>query len=639
MYLGIDMATEKGMSGLDITALTAELQEKLPLWIGKVFQYDSTTFGFRLNGEDKARYFFFAEIGRRAHLAPQLPPSPKNPSGYSMYLRKYLIGGKVLSITQKSIERVIIFEIGKSGGTFHLVLEFFDEGNIILANSGFLIQNALKKRRFRERDIVAGEVYDVMGLNRTALSIGAFEESLRSENRDLVRAAAVNLMFGGVLAEELCLRAGMEKEFPTRYLDDDQVQRLYAAYQGIIEDARSRSDPIIDQRGCWPFELIGSDPFSRYPTFSEALSSYYPLPSFDTKEEAKQQVLSREERIRRQQEGAIKKFQAKIQESERAAELIYERYTDVQQAIQVLDAASQKMSWQEIADLLKRSDHPAAAMIVSVNPADATVVLDLGMKVTIAIKKSVEENVAVYYEQKKKFRSKLEGAIRAMNRPAPEQKKKAVVKKRQKPKWYHRFRWFETSDGTLVIGGRDADQNEELVKKYMEGNDTFVHADVHGGSAVIVKGKTDRMDEVAQFAASYSNLWKAGYGSGDVYSARPDQVSKTPESGEYVAKGAFVIRGERTYYRNVTLGIAIGLATDPDLAVIGGPASAVEKRARYTVRLSPGTFEPNDIAKKVVRILRDRVSSADAKSAAGVLSTEAVAAFVPAGGSDLIDAK
>ncbi len=51
------------------------------------------------------------------------------------------------------------------------------------------------------------------------------------------------------MAEELCLRAGIEKEFPTRYLDDDQVQRLYAAYQGIIEDARSRSDPIIDQRG------------------------------------------------------------------------------------------------------------------------------------------------------------------------------------------------------------------------------------------------------------------------------------------------------------------------------------------------------------------------------------------------------
>ena len=35
--------------------------------------------------------------------------------------------------------------------------------------------------------------------------------------------------------------------------------------------------------------------------------------------------------------------------------------------------------------------------------------------------------------------------------------------------WYHRFRWFVTSDGVVVLGGRDASQNEELVKKYMGG--------------------------------------------------------------------------------------------------------------------------------------------------------------------------
>ncbi len=40
-----------------------------------------------------------------------------------------------------------------------------------------------------------------------------------------------------------------------------------------------------------------------------------------------------------------------------------------------------------------------------------------------------------------------------------------------------------------MLGGRDASQNEELVKKYMGGQDLFVHADVHGASVVIVKGK------------------------------------------------------------------------------------------------------------------------------------------------------
>jgi len=46
--------------------------------------------------------------------------------------------------------------------------------------------------------------------------------------------------------------------------------------------------------------------------------------------------------------------------------------------------------------------------------------------------------------------------------------------------WYDRFRWFHTSTGYLVIGGRNADQNEELVKKYMGKHDRFFHTQAHG---------------------------------------------------------------------------------------------------------------------------------------------------------------
>ena len=86
-----------------------------------------------------------------------------------------------------------------------------------------------------------------------------------------------------------------------------------------------------------------------------------------------------------------------------------------------------------------------------------------------------------------------------------------------------------------------------------------MHADIHGASVVIVKGRTEKMDEVAQFAASYSGAWRSGHFSADVYSAQPDQVSKTPQAGEFVARGSFIVRGERTYYRNIPLAVGIGL--------------------------------------------------------------------------------
>jgi hypothetical protein len=201
--------------------------------------------------------------------------------------------------------------------------------------------------------------------------------------------------------------------------------------------------------------------------------------------------------------------------------------------------------------------------------------------------------------------------------------------------WYHRFRWFITSDGIVVLGGRDASQNEELVKKYMTGGDLFVHADVHGASVVIVKGKTERMDEVAQYAASYSGAWKNGHFSADVYSALPSQVSKTPESGEFVSRGSFIVRGERTYYRNVPLAVGIGLMIEPHTAVIGGPPAAIKGRTTAYVELGPGQFEPNDVAKKVLRILKGKVTEEEEKALKAILNTEQVAAFVPPGGSDI----
>jgi hypothetical protein len=122
-----------------------------------------------------------------------------------------------------------------------------------------------------------------------------------------------------------------------------------------------------------------------------------------------------------------------------------------------------------------------------------------------------------------------------------------------------------------------------------------------------------------------------------VYSVAPGQVSKTPESGEYVSRGSFIIRGEREYYRNVPLGIAIGLQTTPEVAVIGGPPDAVTPHTDTRVELKPGEFEPNDTARKVLRILRSKIPEDEQKGLKSVLNTENVAAFVPPGGSDIIE--
>ena len=104
-----------------------------------------------------------------------------------------------------------------------------------------------------------------------------------------------------------------------------------------------------------------------------------------------------------------------------------------------------------------------------------------------------------------------------------------------------------------------------------------------------------------------------------------------------MTKGSFIIRGERTYYRNIPLGATIGIRLDNEAAVIGGPESAVAAKAKIRIALRPGQFEPNDVAKKVLRMMRDKLSDDEVKSLKSILNTEAVAAFVPPGGSDIVE--
>jgi predicted ribosome quality control (RQC) complex YloA/Tae2 family protein len=625
------MASEQGMSGIDVKAITSELLEKLPLWIDKVYQFDSRTLGIRINGENKARYLLLIESGRRAHLVKEFPDPPKNPPQYAMLLRKYLSGGKVLAIYQHGLERILIFDIGKGTTTYRLIIELFDEGNVILTDEQFKIIKPLRHHRFKEREIVPGAVYQLTATDPTA-SLENLAAVLRQDDRDLVRALAMGCMLGGSYAEYICQKAGLEKGMPAASADPAP---LFSATQEFFYQVLHARTPVISGRHCESVDIRGETDQQTFPTFSEALEAFYPLTKKESATKAAKPLLSKEERILKYQRAAIRKFDEKVEKTEAIVAAIYENYQFVSQMIKALDTASKRLSWQEIEKHLRDTQSGDAKKIVAFHPEEASVELDIGLTVKIFVHEGIEQNAGRYHDVIKKFRKKKAGALAAMKTVQPKKK----VQKRDfiplKKLWYHRFRWFITSDGVIVLGGRDASQNEELVKKYLSGGDLFVHADVHGASVVIVKGKTERMDEVAQFAASYSGAWRSGHFSADVYSALPAQVSKTPESGEFVSRGSFIVRGERVYYRNVPLAVGIGLMLEPNAAVIGGPPSAIQGRTKAYVELRPGQFEPNDVAKKVLRILKQKVTEEEEKSLKSVLNTDQVAAFVPPGGSDM----
>jgi predicted ribosome quality control (RQC) complex YloA/Tae2 family protein len=229
--------------------------------------------------------------------------------------------------------------------------------------------------------------------------------------------------------------------------------------------------------------------------------------------------------------------------------------------------------------------------------------------IELDISKSVHENAAEYYERAKELRKKAESARKAIAETKKEFEKegkrtvapRSVRIKREK-KWYERFHWFET-DGFMVLAGRDAKQNEELVAKHLGEEDLFFHADIHGAPATILKnGKKapeKLLGQVAQFAGSYSSAWKAGLKTVDVYSVEKSQVSKEAQ-GEYLGKGSFVISGKRTWFRNMELGLVLGIDENGVLTCV--PGSSESKVAKSFV-IKQGEKEKGETARAIAKDL------------------------------------
>lgn len=76
---------------------------------------------------------------------------------------------------------------------------------------------------------------------------------------------------------------------------------------------------------------------------------------------------------------------------------------------------------------------------------------------------------------------------------------------------YKRFRKFFTSSGKLVIGGKNAEQNEQVVKQ-AKPQEIVLHTQAAGSPFCNIKGKANRKDinEAAIFCARYSREWKKG---------------------------------------------------------------------------------------------------------------------------------
>lgn len=632
------------MSSVDVAAIVLELQEMVGARLVKAYQPGEEEIRLKLHQKEKGSRDLIIEAGKRIHLTSYQRASPRVPSNFAMYMRKHLRGGRIAKIQQLEFDRLVEVTIERWDKQLRLIAEFLPRGNIVLVDEAGEIMLPLRRKSFATRELRVRRRYERPPSRVNPLTLT--DEGLRAllhtrAEQDVVRVLASDLSFGGLYAEELCERAGVEKSKKVQELSDPELTALFTALRALfaplIAQDRTQLKPQIVLEGTekldvLPLELTAyaTKPKVFFESFNQAADEFFTQKLAEAVEEqAKVEHdlgVSKYERVLREQLAALQKFARKEQECIEKGELIYTRYTE-------LDA------------LLQQQEKKRKPITLTLPGTELTLELDPAI--------SLHQNAGAYYERAKTFRKKREGVEHAIEetkaRVAAEKAKELTVEEgrmpakkevtREKEEWYEKFRWFETSDGFLVIGGKDATTNELVVKKYMAATDVFCHTQAEGAPVVIAKTgeqviSEDGLREIVQFAASYSSLWKFGFYEGECYCVAGEQVSKTPPSGEYLKKGAFMVRGKRQYFKT-PLGLCIGMKRDKLVVV---PSTEAQKtQLELYVELAPeGELEKNELAKEILRILGDHANDERKEAISRIASLDKVLRYLPPGKSRIL---
>ena len=308
---------------------------------------------------------------------------------------------------------------------------------------------------------------------------------------------------------------------------------------------------------------------------------------------SEKQMMSKLEKAMANHKKRLDGLQKEQASNELYAQLIVENAEEVEAVLVMLRSAiGQAIDWGELSRVVKEQKqlgNPIAAIIHELKLDKNKVSLLLTSQaddaddsaechvVDVDISMSAYANSRTFFQIKKKIHEKevktqaAEGKAMksAARKAATEGKKEKFVQKKdlknvRKVLWFEKFDWFITSENYLVVSGRDAQQNEILVKRYLKKGDIYVHADMHGAATTIIKNTSgegvpsDSLYQAGNMAVCRSNAWTGGI----VISAwwvYHNQVSKTAMTGEYLPAGSFMIRGKKNFLPPTKLQMGAGI--------------------------------------------------------------------------------
>uniref|UniRef100_A0A8C9LG59 Ribosome quality control complex subunit NEMF n=1 Tax=Pavo cristatus TaxID=9049 RepID=A0A8C9LG59_PAVCR len=637
-------------STIDIRALVAELRlSLLGMRVNNVYDVDSKTYLIRLQKPD-CKATLLLESGIRIHTTEFEWPKNMMPSGFAMKCRKHLKTRRLVSVRQLGIDRIVDFQFGSNEAAYHLIIELYDRGNIVLTDHEYLILNILRFRTDEADDVrfAVRERYPIDSAKAPAAlpTLERLTEIISNapKGEQLKRVLNPHLPYGATLIEHCLIEAGFSGcvKIDQHMESKENIEKVLGAlekaeeYMALTEDFSGKGY-IIQKKEKKPslepdkaaediytyeefhpflFSQHSKCPYLEFDSFNKAADEFFSKlegQKIDLKAlQQEKQALKKLENVRRDHEQRLEALQQAQEVDKIKGELIEMNLEMVSRAIQVVRSAlANQIDWTEIGAIVKEAQaqgDPVANAIKELklqtnhitmllrNPyalseeeeegEDADVEREeteepKGKKkknknkqlkkpqknkpslVDVDLSLSAYANAKKYYDHKRHAAKKTQKTVEAAEKAFKSAEKKTkqtlkevqtvtTIQKARKVYWFEKFLWFVSSENYLVIAGRDQQQNELIVKRYLKPGDIYVHADLHGATSCVIKNPTGEpipprtLTEAGTMALCYSAAWDARIVT-SAWWVSHNQVSKTAPTGEYLTTGSFMIRGKKNF--------------------------------------------------------------------------------------------
>ena len=565
------------LDGIVVASLAKELQENFTnARLSKIAQPEKDELLLTLKGPNGQKRLLLSASASLplVYITGTNKPSPMTAPNFCMLLRKHVANGRITSITQPDMERILVFEIehlDDLGDLRHkkLIIELMGKhSNIIFCDENDMILDSIKHISAQVssvREVLPGRTYFIPAqqdkMNPLKENGAHFME--HALQKPCSTSKAIYTSYTGIsplAANEFCYRANVDGDAPCASLTESEQQKLTEVFLAAMSDIREgrfypniimhQDEPI--EYAAIPLTSYASDTILPYDSISEVLENYYAQRSLYTRMRQKSADLRHVintllERNRKKYD--LQKKQLKDTDKREKykvyGELIHTYGYQLEEGCKGFDALNYYTN--------ETIHIPLDATISPLDNAKKYFDRYAKLKRTYEALTDLIEDTQLEIDHLDSIATALdiaetEADLQQIKEEMMESgyiKHKYSKKKTQgKSRPYH----YRSTDGFDIYVGKNNFQNDELTFKFAEGNDWWFHAKGMPGSHVLVKTKTGEMpdrtfEEAGRLAAFYSK----GRGNEKV---EIDYLQKKNVKKPNKAKPGFVV-----YYTNYSLTI------------------------------------------------------------------------------------